>query len=92
MQKEKLRSICETCRHKLGSKLSKKKVSFSPGTDMTKNFEAVTHQISALTSFVELLTKKDNGNEDHSDSDDDTQSTQSSGKGNGYTKALSPKK
>jgi hypothetical protein len=59
---------------------------------MTKNFEAATRQISALTSSVELLTKKHNGNEDHSDSDSDTQSIKSSSKGNGYTKALSRKK
>ena len=84
VQKEKLRSICETRRHKPGSMSSKKKVSFSPGTDMTRNFEAVTHHIFALTSSVELLTTKDNRNEDHSDSDDDTQSTKSSGKGSSF--------
>ena len=59
---------------------------------MTKNFEAVTRQISALISSVELLTMKSKGNEDHSDSDKDNHSTKSSGKGNsGYTKALSQK-
>jgi hypothetical protein len=89
-QKEKLKSIREARGHTPGSKSSKKKVTFS--NDMTKNFEAVTRQISALTSSVELLTKKSDGNEDHSDSDADTQSTKSSAKGkSGYTKALSRK-
>ena len=88
-QKEKLKTIHEAHRHKPGSKSLKKKVTFSPGNDMAKNFEAVTHQISTLTSSVELRTKKSKGNEDHSNSDKDTQSTKSSVKGNsGYTRAL----
>ena len=82
--------IREAHRHRLGSKSSKKKVTFL--NDMTKDFEAVKQQISAFTSLVELLTKKSDGNEDHSDSDEDTQSTKSSAKGkSGYTKALSQK-
>ena len=89
-QKEKLRSIREARRHTPGSKSSKKKVTFS--NDTTKNFEAVTRQISALTSSVETLMKKVDGNEDHSDSEEDTQSNKSSAKGkSGYTKALSRK-
>ena len=60
--------------------------------DMTKNFKAVNRQISALASSVESLMKKTDGNEDHSDSDEDTQSNKSSAKGkSGYTKALSRK-
>ena len=87
-QKEKLKLIHEACGHKPGSKSFKKKVTFS--NDMTKNFDAVNCQISALTSPIELLAKKGNGNEDHSNSDEDTQSTKSSAKGkSGYTKALS---
>ena len=45
--------------------------------DMTKNFEAVTQQISALASSVETLTKKVDRDEEHSDSDADTQSKKS---------------
>ena len=60
---------------------------------MAKNFDAVTRQISALTSLVELLAKKSNGNEEHSDSDSDSQSGKSSGKAkSSYSKALSQKK
>ena len=73
-----------------GSKSSKKKVTFL--NDMTKNFEAVTRQISALASSVETLMKKVDGNEDHVDSEEDTQSNKSSAKGkSGYMKALSHK-
>ena len=87
-----MKSICEAHGHKPGSKSSKKKVTFSTGNQMAKNFEAVTHQISALTFSVELLTKKPKGNEDHYNSDMHSQSTRSSSKGNsGYTKALSQK-
>ena len=89
-QKAKLKLIREERGHKPGSKSSKKKVSFS--NDTTKNFEAVTRQISALASSVETLTKKIDGNEEHSDSDEDTQSKKSSAKSKpGYTKALSRK-
>ena len=89
-QKAKLKLICEECGHQPGSKSSKNKVTFL--NDMTKNFEAVNQQISALTSSVESLMKKADGNEDHSNSDEDTQSKKSSAKGkSGYTKALSHK-
>jgi hypothetical protein len=92
-QKEKLKSIREARGHRPGSKSSRKKVTFSSGNDMAKNFDAVTRQISALTSSVELLAKKLNGNEDHSDSDSDSQSAKSSGKAkSSYSKALSWKK
>ena len=92
-QKEKLKSIREARGHRPGSKSSRKKVTFSGGNDMAKNFDAVTRQISALTSSVELLAKKSNGNEEHSDSDSDSQSAKSSGKAkSSYSKALSRKK
>ena len=92
-QKEKLKSICEAPGHRPGSKSSRKKVTFSGGNDMAKNFDAVTRQISALTSLVELLAKKLNGNEEHSDSDSDSQSGKSSSKAkSSYSKALSRKK
>ena len=51
-------TICEAHSNKPGSKSLKKKVAFSTGNDMAKSFIAVTHQISALNSSVELLTKK----------------------------------
>ena len=83
-QKAKLNLIHEECRYQPGSKSSKKKTNFS--NDMTKNFDAVTRQISALASPVDTLTKKIDGNEEHSDSDEDTQSTKPSAKGKtGYT-------
>ena len=89
-QKVKLKLIREERGHQPGSKSSKKKTSFS--NDTTKNFEAVTRQISALASSVETLTKKLDGNEEHSDSDEDSQSKKPSAKGkSGYTKALSRK-
>ena len=89
-QKAKLKLIREERGHKPGSKSSKKKVSFS--NDTTKNFEAVTRQISALASSLETLTKKVDRDEEHSDSDEDTQSKKSSARGKSvYTKALSHK-
>ena len=89
-QKAKLKLIREERGHKPGSKSSKKKTSFS--NDTTKNYEAVTRQISALASSVETLMKKIDGDEEHSDSDEDTQSKKSSARGkSGYMKALSRK-
>ena len=41
----------------------------------------MTQQISALASSVDTLTKKIDGNEEHSDSDEDIQSTKPSAKG-----------
>ena len=60
---------------------------------MAKNLDTVTRQISALTSLVELLAKKLNGNDEQSNSDLDSQSGKSSGKAKSTnSKALSWKK
>ena len=96
-QKNKLRLLREARGHKPGTKSSpsKKKVTFTSNDAITKELKAVTRQVSALASSVESLTKKSRLNEEHSDSDTESQGEKPSGKAHpnsGYQKALTRKK